>query len=343
MSSANSRRLMMTKAQLQRLIAEAGSVYAPRGTSKYYSADPPSHLGRIAFAPQRSHRGVPAEVNLPVEDKLLRDLRQYITYSGSDLDGDAVGLLRKIIAKDEYSDVIVEPSSDAILYRGLVLPETAADKLASSMGLELSDLEEGERYDAGFVFHPWEGIAATSWTASERVARSFASRPQYGRRPGERTYAVVLEARAADNKDRFLDLSVLYEVTGLQAYDHEQEVMGFGDIRVSGVFVARTYSPTDRAGGSTPIDELPPLPAWSNVLEARRRPRRRKRRIALQDEGIDDVSKSVAGADKAMKDEPARSSELFRAGDVGKLTSQAEQEKGKMRSLVPTLPKGKNS
>lgn len=220
------RRLNLTEVQLRRIVCEAS----------YWEADPPSHLGRFAFAPQREEQGIPPEENLPVEDRILHDLQQYIKTSGRDPSPEAVDALLRILESGEYPDVFLRPDRDDALYRGMRLGEEAMGRLAAAMGMDIDDLEEGGEYPVSFAFKPLPGRVATSWSLSRESAEEFTDAPA-GRKSPEREFGVLLGAWAGDNPGRLLDLDVLYGVTGMRAYRPEREVMAFGDVKVSGVTI----------------------------------------------------------------------------------------------------------
>ena len=218
------RRLNLTEVQLRRIVREAS----------YWEADPPSHLGRFAFAPQREEQGIPPEENLPVEDRILHDLQQYIKTSGRDPSPEAVDALLRILESGEYPDVFLRPDRDDALYRGMSLGEEAMGRLAAAMGMDIDDLEEGGEYPVSFAFKPLPGRVATSWSLSRESAEEFTDNTDYS---SDLVYGVLLGARAGDNPGRLLDLDVLYGVTGMRAYRPEREVMAFGDVKVSGVTI----------------------------------------------------------------------------------------------------------
>jgi hypothetical protein len=202
--------------------------------ASYWEADPPSHLGRFAFAPQREEQGIPPEENLPVEDRILHDLQQYIKTSGRDPSPEAVDALLRILESGEYPDVFLRPDRDDALYRGMSLGEEAMGRLAAAMGMDIDDLEEGGEYPVSFAFKPLPGRVATSWSLSRESAEEFTDNTDYS---SDLVYGVLLGARAGDNPGRLLDLDVLYGVTGMRAYRPEREVMAFGDVKVSGVTI----------------------------------------------------------------------------------------------------------
>jgi hypothetical protein len=201
--------------------------------SSYWEADPPSHLGRFAFAPQRAGQGVPPEENLPVEDRILKDLKQYIFSSGRDL-SQAVDTLLRILESGEYPDVFIRPDRDAALYRGMSLGDEAMGRLASAIGMDIEDLEEGGEYPVSFTFKPLPGRVATSWSLSREAAEEFTDNTDDS---SDRVFGILLGAWAGDNPGRLLDLDELYGITDMKTFRPEQEVVGFGDIRVSGITV----------------------------------------------------------------------------------------------------------
>lgn len=252
------RRTIVTERQLRRIVRTL--------VEKVYIAQPPSVLGRVAFAPQRSWEdGVPPEDNLPVEDKLLEELQDYIWLSGGNLDDEAVEVLRRVMSRDEYGDVIIEPPPGATIYRGLALSEAAMEELCEEAGLDIGEMAASTNHRAAFEFSPKPGIETTSWTTDRNVALDFARNPNHMRHSKKKTYNVVLVARAGDNPDRFLDLRRIYHVAKSARYDHEAEVIGFGRIRVSEVQVVGIEEPrgVPKSVGST---DLPPPPPSHNIF-----------------------------------------------------------------------------
>lgn len=207
----------------------------------YYEADPPSSLGRIAFAPQRKNRGIPHEDNLPAEQKLVDDLREYINQAGKDLSDDSVKILLDILKNDTYSDVILEPSPSSLLYRGILVSEKLMEKICEDAGIDINDIGRGAEYRVDYVFQPKKGFTATSWTSYEKIAEDFTINPSLAYDIGGNVYGIVMTAKASDNPDKFLDLQKLYDISNTSNYAREEETVAFGDIKINKISIVRTY------------------------------------------------------------------------------------------------------
>lgn len=227
------RRLILSGNQLRRIVGKLAE--------EVYVAYPPSVLGRIAFSPQRQQweEDVPPEDNLPIEDKLLKDLRAYINSPADSLDAEAVSTIRKILDRHEYHDVIEQPPFNDYVYRGMDLDATAMQELCWDAGLDINRLEEGGEYKVRFDFKPRPGKPATSWTTNENIARDFARRPSRDREWNVKWYGVVLEARVGDSPNSFLSLDRLYRLASAANYRHEAEVLGLGQIWVRRIKVVK--------------------------------------------------------------------------------------------------------
>lgn len=196
----------------------------------YYEADPPSILGKIAFAPQRKGDGVPPEDNLDLENSMIKDFNEYINTSGRDLDSKTLKALQYIISKNEYDDVVMEPEPSDQLHRGMVLPTEAMEKLAERAGLDMDEIRAGSKYEVDFVFQPRPGIMATSWSFDPKVAAGFSRRPASSK---GKFYSIILNARASNNPNKFVDINPLYDVVKAEHMSGEKEAIGLGDIKVS--------------------------------------------------------------------------------------------------------------
>lgn len=217
----------MSRSQLRRILREA----------EYWEADPPSHLGRFAFAPQRSKEGVPHESNLPVESRLLRGIRDYIISAERSISPDALDALLDVLRSKEYPDVFLQPTPDTMVFRGMHLGDEAMGQLARAMGMDPEDEgygTPGVKYPVSFTFKPLTGRIATSWSRSMESAEEFTDNTDYS---SDRVFGVVLSARAGDNPGKLLDLERIYKIADRMDFSPEREVMGFGDIRVSGLTI----------------------------------------------------------------------------------------------------------
>jgi hypothetical protein len=237
----------------------------------YYEADPPSILGKIAFAPQRSGDGVPSEDNLDLENSMIKDFNEYINTSGRDLDAKTLKALQHIISKNEYDDVVMEPEPGDQLYRGMVLPSEAMEKLADRAGLDMEEIRNGGKYEVNFTFQPRSGIMATSWSFDPKVAAGFSRRPASSK---GKFYSIILTAQASKNPNKFVDINPLYDVVKAEHMSGEKEAIGLGDIAVSSFIVVNIfesqveYEPlTTKSGFDMMIDKMKELPKNSSVVD----------------------------------------------------------------------------
>jgi len=195
-------------------------------------------LGRIAFAPLR--KGKPFEPNTPIEDELIKDIRDHIEVNGHISDKHAK-LIQSFMANGWYSDVF--KYSQGTVYRGMAVDRGWVKK---NLGIDRITKIPTE-VEKPFVYSG--GKYAGSWTASFNMAKRFATEQQEA--TGEMAdYLVVIEADVSDNPEKFLDASEIYGSTDMEEYKSQKEHISFGKIKVKKATLWRGSS--FRATGEIP-------------------------------------------------------------------------------------------
>jgi len=147
-------------------------------------------------------------------------------------------LQRSILAftKDPHYNDVFGLYKDGNAYRGMAVPVEWLDQNVPKWHEVPGAIPAGVKkwtvpIPASLKFVPRDGTVS-SWTPTINVAKSFAG----GRRSDE-DYAIVLIANSGANK--FLDLKELYRYHGLEEWEWENEIIGFGPIQANGVMVLK--------------------------------------------------------------------------------------------------------
>jgi hypothetical protein len=182
---------------------------------------------RYAWASQR--RGVPTERDNSLEKRIAKLIKRHVE-DNIPLPAQHFNLLMDLINQGLYSDILMKPSPDTLLYRGMHV----RDSFIETLGLDPETVEDGD-HSLDVVVNPApprHKAYVSSWTQNRAVADNFKSTG------GNSGFSVVLIARAGDNPDSFLDCQVI--VDELESIEGEmdessEEVFCGGRVRLVGV------------------------------------------------------------------------------------------------------------
>jgi hypothetical protein len=198
-----------TVKQLKKLIKEDLAAQAP----------PDAPMGQWAW---------PKERNLPVdepdtelEEELLNALKDAIRYTEKPLNSKYVSVLKDILEKHQYDQVILRPNVEN-LYRGMNIRNVDYLK---QLGIDPS--ENIGTITKVLKFSPLN--KSSCWSKSKEKAFDFSIRMF---EPGN--FGVVLIAPAQSNVDKFIDYETIYNLDkSLTHLKVEQEALGIGDITIN--------------------------------------------------------------------------------------------------------------
>jgi len=199
----------------------------PRPVRQITPAPPDAPFGRYAWASQR--QGVPSERDNSLEKRIARLIKRHVE-DNIPLRAENFKLMMDLVNQGLYSDILMKPEPDALLYRGMHVSEAFIETL----GLDPETVEDGD-HSLGVVVNPApprRGAYVSSWTRNRDIADNFKSTG------GNSGFSVVLIARAGDNPDSFLDCQVIVDELGSIEGDVDQsseEVFCGGRVRLSGV------------------------------------------------------------------------------------------------------------
>jgi hypothetical protein len=182
-------------------------------------------FGKYAFAANRSNKDggiarVPFEKNTKIEQQVYIALINH--FRGKPLSKGNANTIHKLLLTNQYSDIFNEPEK-GVIYRGMTVTEKWISKLIDVNSSKMTIEKE-------FTFEPKQG--ASSWTVSKNIATKFALKNVIDKK----TYAIILIANVEDNKKQLLSSDKgLYYVEPLNGYQNENEVIGLGSIKISGI------------------------------------------------------------------------------------------------------------
>lgn len=195
---------------LRKLIREVYTQVAPGD---------PAPIGRIAFSPNRRDDVPNDEEDTPKELALYKVLTSYVM-ANTRLSGYAAEQLRDMIRAGNYSKIFKEPRSP-VVYRGM---HVGVEWLSECLGVPSEEIPDSGVKEGNFTYTHHRG-AGSSWSVSKDSAYSFA---RYTNR-----YSVVIHARTAENRLKFLDMNDgLYNVKPMNLMSSEEECLGLGPIKV---------------------------------------------------------------------------------------------------------------
>lgn len=198
-------------------------------------------LGRYAFPGYRG-RNNPSrnrEENVPeeayseedtaAERRLYADLDRYVN-ANIQMPSSSAALMKSFIEQGLYRQVFHPPES-GVVYRGM---RVTKGWLENAIRHAVVD-DVGEAAGVDLVVSPRRG-GVSSWTVDPTAAEDFSVSPVGAPEETRDGYAVVLTALVSDNPSSFVTgPGGFYGVRHLDNNANEEEVMGVGDIRVSGI------------------------------------------------------------------------------------------------------------
>jgi hypothetical protein len=190
------------------------------------------------------------EENTLDEDELYDVLREFLTSYG-DIDTRLAQTILGYIQKGQYPEAFQVYDGYPKVYRGMKVTDAWLRKYSPNTiaaykrwgGEWDDDIQPSGSYVGGELEVPYtfgrkssrgrgEG---SSWTTDDQIAIKFAegfegSSALESEMPGRR-HPIVLVASTADNM--FLDVEPFYLYTGLNEYQHEDELIALGDVKVN--------------------------------------------------------------------------------------------------------------
>ena len=189
------------------------------------------------------------EENTLDEDELYDVLREFLTSYG-DIDTRLAQTILGYIQKGQYPEAFQVYDGFPKVYRGMKVTDAWLRKYSPNTivaykrwPMAVWSEETPGSYVGGELEVPYtfgrkssrgrgEG---SSWTTDFQIAIKFAegfegSSALEGEMPGRR-HPIVLVASTADNM--FLDVEPFYHYTGLNEYQHEDELIALGDVKVN--------------------------------------------------------------------------------------------------------------
>lgn len=196
-------------------------------------------LDNYAFADHR--RDVPKEKDNDLEQRMYGALKNHFESSKTINDNDGK-LMMKLIQNGQYAKIFKKPKGITV-YRGMSVSEEYLRKCidgkvsfeGQKFGKYVRKLINKQIPTRGqkagrFEFIPHKGKFASSWTSDKDTAVGFS----YSRQHDDFTYALILEANVDENDGSFIaGPDGLYNVPEFSNYEHENEYLGLGTIKVS--------------------------------------------------------------------------------------------------------------
>lgn len=208
-------------------------------------------LGKKLFAPFAAighpHHG--DEPNTDEEELFMNELWTYIVYNDDSSMGEDFGERYAEYAKNPlYSDVLKVMQPGTMLYRGMLVPKEQleyqifgedenefipAGKLSPDKVYSILENTEYEHYD-------WRHNAdqlLSSWTTDINSAILFSSGGETTQQRHAKIPAVFIAKTGGFNTEKFLDFRNLYDYKGLEPKRNEQEIVGWGMLELSKIYV----------------------------------------------------------------------------------------------------------
>ena len=207
-----------------------------RGTSQTQQWDslaaPEDALfNKFAFSPQRQgmESPPPIEANNPIEDEYLEAIKNHFAEDDL-LSLEKAQKLKELMQSGLYSDIF-KPPTQSVVYRGMTIQK---EYLIGKLGLDANEFgEEPKTISRIVTFRQTRN--ALSWTTNFDIAKQFAI--INGKRYTGDVYALVFEANVADNQGNLLDCDNLYDISDLEKFETENEVLSLGDIVCSKIYI----------------------------------------------------------------------------------------------------------
>lgn len=179
-------------------------------------------LDNYAFGQRRSD--VPYEKDNAQEVNLFQALRSHFNGSGM-IDDKNAKLIKDILASDQYGKIFRKPK-DKILYRGMRVTQKYLTRVIGD------NVSPAGSKKAKFIFDPYNGKFASSWTDKIQVAEDFSFSTE-GVSTDEKSYAIIMSARSDDNPNCFAaGPEGLYNIDEFNYHRIESEYVGLGQIQV---------------------------------------------------------------------------------------------------------------
>lgn len=177
-------------------------------------------LGQIAFAPSRKEK--PYEKNTEEEDKLLHALERH--FGGQEpLPKTSFDRIKEMMRNDWYVSIFKETNVE-IVYRGIAVGE---DWLMNV--LKRDSVNDSGSEDVSVKIGKENYVA--SWSRGHRVAMRFSN----SNIDDDKNYSVIMHAKVEENPNVMLDCDGLYKVAEMKNFDHEEEIICLGPVKIQKV------------------------------------------------------------------------------------------------------------
>jgi hypothetical protein len=208
-------------------------------------------LGEKLFArqapPGHAHHG--NEQNTEEEEKFMDELWSYIIYNDdSTIESDFGERYAEYAEDPRYADVLKVVPPGITLYRGMSVPKQQLEGQIFEMD-DITDMPVDEATpdsvytnlaDSEYEHLDWRNEAKhmlSSWTTDINTAIGFASGGETKQDTADGIPAVFIAETGGSNTGKFLDFRNLYDYKRLEPKRNEQEVIGWGMIELSKIYV----------------------------------------------------------------------------------------------------------
>lgn len=182
-------------------------------------------MGSYAFAPRR-RKQVPVEQNTDKENDLWDSLDHHVETNRPMEDSKTGAYGFKNILKHGWYDSVINEPKVTYVFRGMAL---SRDELLG-LGVTMKQLiaKSSDKTSVKATYRPLVTGQSSSWSDSLFSAKKFAQP-----RGTDKPYIVVAVAKVADNHNSFMSgKNGFYNISGLDEYAFENEVIGLGNIKV---------------------------------------------------------------------------------------------------------------
>lgn len=193
-------------------------------------------LGIYAWPKQRLKKHVPYEKNTKEEELLYKQLYSHFQNNVMDgvsgLDEKGVEILKKMLANNEYPDIIREPNAKMIM-RGMSVSDQELRNLRAAAG---NDDFQGKKVKLKYsgIYIPKKSVS--SWTTNKNKAIDFATN---NIRSGA-IWSIILYAQVSDNPGKLLQCdNTLYQFSFAESVNDEHEVIAMGNITTSAIEILK--------------------------------------------------------------------------------------------------------
>lgn len=216
---------------LQAILSKLEKLSAVQQKSKTKKST--GEFGTYAWAGARRKNDVPFEVDTEIERKVLMQLDKHFAsdFASKAVTADSVAVLKSILKKGKYSDVIKAPTCK-IIKRGMSVTKSELEKLLGKSMPGMMERGEARTIKHNFTYIPKGEIS--SWTSDIAVAKGFFKQNSDERRK----YSIILMAHVSDNPGKLLQCdNALYKISAFAYNDDEHEIVAIGNVKISSIVI----------------------------------------------------------------------------------------------------------